>query len=85
MGITRTYCSCGVWHEFDHAKDSVKFEGEIPEYVECGECPECNGDLLDNIEKHADEAYRDENVNIEDLTINSDLDEIEDDIDEEFR
>jgi len=82
MGTVKTYCSCGVWHEFDESKDSARFEGAIPEYVECGECPECNGDLLDNIEKHEDEAYQ-HNGDIKDLDLNtSDEDEFEDEVED---
>jgi len=81
--IRRTYCSCGEWHDFDDDTAKKLEWDEIPEYIECNECPDCNPDLLDNIEDHEDEAYS-ENVNIEDLNENISLEDSEDDITEEF-
>jgi hypothetical protein len=81
--IRRTYCSCGEWHDFDNGILRKLDWDEIPEYVDCNECPQCNPDLLDNIEDREEEAYS-ENVNIEDLNQNIGLDDIEDEINDEF-
>ena len=85
MAIVKTECSCGAIHEFDDKKDSSRFDGGIPEYIDCGECPECNPELFDTIEKHEDEAYKEE-IDIEKLNdeifLEEDITE-EDDLDEE--
>lgn len=36
--MIRTYCTCGVWHEFEGAV-------EPPKTIECSDCPVCNGDM----------------------------------------
>lgn len=42
-----TYCSCGIWHNFDEEEDAKKFEfGEIPEAILCDECPICEPDTF---------------------------------------
>ena len=77
----KTYCSCGAEHNFD-GNTAKKFNwSEVPEYIECSDCPECNPELLETIESHEDEAYS-ENVDIEDLTSDVDFedDEILDEI-----
>ncbi len=33
----RTYCTCGLWHEFREAD-------EPPETINCEDCPICSGD-----------------------------------------
>jgi hypothetical protein len=87
MAIIKTQCSCGMIHEFDDKKDSSRFEGDIPEYIDCGECPECSPELLDTIEKHEDEAYIEE-IDIEKLNgevfLEEDIIEDNDIAEEEF-
>jgi hypothetical protein len=81
MDNAKTHCSCGAEHDFDGIT-AKKFKwSEIPEYIECSECPECNPELLDNIEDHEADAYS-EDINIEDLGDNLDFedDEILDEI-----
>jgi hypothetical protein len=87
MAKIKTECSCGVIHEFD-AEMAKKFEGGVPDYIECGECPICSPELLEKPEDHEDEAYREE-ADIEkllkddDIIIIEDLDDIEEE-DEDF-
>lgn len=81
--VRKTYCSCGEWHDFDEGTVKKLRWDEIPEYIECPDCPECNPDVLDKIEDHEDEAYN-ENVNIEDLNGNMNIEDFEDDFAEEY-
>ncbi len=59
MAKIKTICACGAVHEFEGAAAKY-FEGDIPDYVECGECPVCSPELLDKPELHEDEAYKEE-------------------------
>lgn len=83
MAKIKTHCSCGLVHEFEGEK-AKHFSGDIPEYIECGECPECSPELLDNPEAHEDEAYKEE-IDIEKLNDELFIEEdfTEDDLDED--
>lgn len=87
MAKIKTECACGAVHEFEGA-NAKYFEGNIPDYVECGECPICSPELLDKPELHEDEAYKEEvdiaelEKALEDDPI-QDIDEIDEDFEEE--
>lgn len=83
MNNGKTYCSCGTEHDFDGGIAKKFNWPEIPEYIECSDCPECNPELLDTIENHEAEAYT-ENVNIDDLSENLDFEDTEDIETEEY-
>lgn len=39
------YCSCGLWHDIKELEKRMKFdEDEIPDVINCSECPICNDD-----------------------------------------
>lgn len=87
MAKIKTECACGAVHEFEGAAAKY-FEGNIPEYVDCSECPACSPELLDKPELHEDEAYKEE-VDIEELEKAlednpiADIDELDEDFNEE--
>jgi hypothetical protein len=83
MAKMKTECSCGTVHEFE-GEAAKYFEGSLPDYIECSECPVCSPDLLDKPENHEDEAYKEE-IDIEKLDSQLDLglDPEEDEADEE--
>ncbi len=81
MAKIKTECSCGAIHEFD-GDIAKKFEGGIPEYIDCSECPVCSAELLEKPEDHEDEAYKEE-ADIEKLLKDEDIEYIED-IDEDL-
>lgn len=72
----KTECSCGAIHEFD-GEIAKKFEGGIPEYIDCSECPECSPELLEKPEDHEDEAYNEE-ADIDKLLKDENIEDIED-------
>lgn len=76
MAKMKTECSCGAIHEFD-GEIAKKFEGSIPEYIDCSECPVCNPELLEKPEDHEDEAYKEE-ADIEKLLKDDDIEDLED-------
>lgn len=84
MAKIKTECSCGVIHEFD-GEIAKKFEGGVPEYIDCGECPVCSPELLEKPEDHEDEAYKEE-ADIEKLLKNEGIETLDDfdDIDEDL-
>ncbi len=54
------YCSCGLWHDIDELLTFKKFgEGEIPDAIECSECPICNDEDLDD-DENGDEIVEEE-------------------------
>ncbi len=87
MAKIKTECACGAVHEFEGAAAKY-FEGNIPEYVDCSECPECSPQLLDNPEDREDEAYKEE-VDIAELEKaleddpTGDIEDTDDEFDEE--
>jgi hypothetical protein len=86
MAKVKTECSCGAIHEFD-GEAAKNFEGDIPEYIDCSECPVCSPELLEKPEDYEDEAYT-EDVDIEKLNIDDisdDLDIDDEDLDTDFR
>ncbi len=86
MAKVKTECSCGAIHEFE-GETAEKFEGNIPEYIDCGECPVCSPELLEKPEDHEDEAYVEDvdldKLDIADLTEDLGIDD--EDIDTDFR
>jgi len=87
MAKIKTECACGEIHEFE-GPSAKYFEGTIPEYVDCSECPVCSPELLDKPENHEDEAYKEEvdvaelEKALEDDPI-TDMDELGEDFEEE--
>ncbi len=87
MAKMKTECSCGIIHEFD-SETAKKFEGGVPDYIECSECPVCSPELLEKPEDHEDEAYKEE-ADIEkllkddDIVILEEFDDLDEDLDDE--
>ena len=78
MAKTKTQCSCGETHEFE-GDNAKRFNGKIPEYIECSECPECSPELLETPDDHEDEAYT-EDIDVDKLKTDL-FDDVVDDLD----